>query len=83
MLDSIEVVAALKKILNERFGVDPSGLNEDSRLQDVGVDSLHVLHILLDMETLFDIKLDELSLSTNPSLGEIRDLVCNSAAIAP
>ncbi|HVK53884.1 MAG TPA: acyl carrier protein [Burkholderiales bacterium] len=71
MLNTIEVVSQLKNILNERFGIEPATLNDESRLGDFGIDSLHLVDVMLDIETALGIKLENLSLPPNPSLAEV------------
>jgi len=71
MLSADEIVSKLKDILNERFGIDTSSFDESTRLGDIGIDSLHVVDIMLDIETDFDFNFEDLSLPPNPSLGEM------------
>ena len=65
------IVTKIKEALNERFGIDVTQVNENSRLRDLGVDSLHVVEIMLDMEAELGVKLEDLSVPPNPSLGEV------------
>ncbi len=66
-----ELVEKIKGALKERFAIDIAQVDANSRLRDLGVDSLHVLEIMLDMESELGIKLDDLSVPPNPSLGEV------------
>lgn len=71
MLNTDDLVPKLKNILNERFGLDTTTFDENTRLGDIGIDSLHVVDIMLDIETDFDFNFQDLSLPPNPSLGEM------------
>lgn len=70
-MDNAGIVAKIKAILEERFGIESASLNEHSRLRDIGVDSLHVVEIMLDLESDLGTKLEDLSVPPNPSLGEV------------
>jgi acyl carrier protein len=71
MVSSNEILSKLKVILNERFGIDTSTFNGDTRLGDIGIDSLHVVDIMLDIETDLGFNFADLSLPPNPSLDEM------------
>lgn len=70
-MNNADVVAKIKEALNDRFGIDIAQLEESSRLRDLGLDSLHVVEIMLDMEADLGVKLEDLSVPPNPSLGEV------------
>ena len=70
-MDNTDLVMKIKHILNDRFEIDMVSLNENSRLRDLGVDSLHVVEIMLDLEADLGVKLNDLSVPPNPSLGEV------------
>lgn len=71
MLNTIDIASKIKNILNERFGIETAELNDNTKLRDIGIDSLHLVEIMLDIETELGIRIADLSLSPNPSLGEI------------
>ena len=70
-MDNTDLVMKIQHILNDRFEIDMASLNENSRLRDLGVDSLHVVEIMLDLEADLGVKLNDLSVPPNPSLGEV------------
>ena len=70
-LNNTSLTEKIKDALKERFAIDVKHVDESSRLRDLGVDSLHVLEIMLDMEAELGIKLEDLSVPPNPSLGEV------------
>lgn len=71
MLDNTDILAKLKNILNERFGIDTTTVDDTTKLSDIGIDSLHVVDIMLDIETELDFNFQDLSLPPDPSIGEI------------
>ena len=66
-----DIVTKIKDALKERFDIDVSKVDQNSRMRELGVDSLHVLEIMLDMEAELGIKLQDLAVPPNPSLEEI------------
>lgn len=74
-MDREVILAKITASLHERFGIEASSLAEKSRMRDLGIDSMHVLEIMLDLETDLGIKLGDLSLPPNPSLGEVVDVI--------
>lgn len=66
-----EILIKIQASLQERFGLDQEQLTPEARLRDLGVDSLHVLEIMLDLEAGLDTKLQDLSVPPNPSLSEV------------
>ena len=66
-----DILSKIRASLQERFGLEPDTLESGARLRDLGVDSLHVLEIMLDLESDLGIKLQDLSLPPNPSLQEV------------
>lgn len=70
-MDNTDIVKQIKHILNDRFGLEAAALNENSRLKDIGIDSLHVVEIMLDLEAALGVRLTDLSVPPNPSLGDV------------
>ena len=74
-MDKADILTKIRDSLIERFGLEPNQLGADARLRDLGVDSMHVLEIMLDLETELGVTLSDLSLPPNPSLGEVAAVV--------
>jgi acyl carrier protein len=70
-MDPIDVFARLQNLLHERYGLDRAVLVSDARLRDLGVDSLHVAELVVDLETELDIRIDDLEMPPDPSLGQV------------
>ena len=72
------IIIKIKEVLSDRFGFDIAQLDESSRLRDLGVDSMHVVEIMMDMEAGLGVKLEDLSVPPNPSLGEVVDAIARN-----
>jgi acyl carrier protein len=66
-----DLLDRIQTVLHERFGLERAVLGENARLRDLGVDSLHVAEIVIDLENELGKRLDDLSMPPNPSLGEV------------
>ena len=82
-MDAAAILDKIRTSLTARFGIEPSQLAQDARLRDLGVDSIHVLEIMLDLETELGVSLSELSLPPNPSLGEVAAVVAKNVSGHP
>jgi acyl carrier protein len=71
MPSSEQILNKLLSTLNERFAIDIEQVSTASRLSDIGIDSLHLVDIMLDMEGEFGFRFESLVLPANPSLGQI------------
>ena len=50
----------VKKVIAERLGVDEEGIkNESSFMDDLGADSLDLVELVMDLETEFDITIED------------------------
>ncbi len=60
-------------IVREQGGLDDTELTEDTKLADVGLDSLAIVEIVMSCEDEFDIEVDP---DTNPAtIGEFVDII--------
>lgn len=71
MLTVTDAVTKIKNVLHEQFDIDITPLNDSSKLSDLGIDSLHLVDVMLDVETELDISLLDLSFSPETTLGEL------------
>jgi acyl carrier protein len=72
------IVFKIKEVLINRFGFASDQLDENSKLRDLGVDSMHIVEIMMDMEADLGMKLEDLSVPPNPSLGEVVDAIARN-----
>ena len=71
MPSSEQILNKLLSTLHERFAVDTGKISVTSRLSDMGIDSLHLIDIMLDMENEFNFRFETLMLAPNPSIEQI------------
>jgi len=69
------ILEKLKSSLQERFALDLSQINSASPLSDIGIDSLHLVDVMLDMEKELDFRFESLFLPPNPSLEQITQAI--------
>ena len=74
-MDRQEILERLKGLIHERFGVDPATLNGSTTQAEIGIDSLLLVDMMLDVETELGFTFDSMDLPRNPSLDTIVDLV--------
>jgi len=73
----------IKEALVNTFGIEPNLIVADATMRDLGVDSLHVVEILLDLEAELGVKLTDLSFPPNPTLNDVAQTIeRNLAAIS-
>ena len=65
----------LKALIHERFGIDPAGVTGSTTQAELGIDSLLMVDMMLDVETELDITFESMDLPRNPDLDTIVDMV--------
>jgi acyl carrier protein len=70
MPDIASVVVLLKGLLEQRYGIH-AAISADSILEDIGMDSLHVLDLLLDAESALGVRLEGIALPPHATLGQL------------
>ncbi len=78
-MDRNKILELLKSLLKDKYDVDPGSLSGASRQDDIGLDSMTMVDLMMDIETALDIQFPDLNLPKNPSLDEIVDLIVKSA----
>lgn len=69
------ILEYLKTMLHERFGLDPASLSGRSTQQEIGIDSLLMVDMMLDIETGLDFTFASMDLPRNPDLDAIVGLI--------
>lgn len=82
-MDRAEILDRLKQLLKDKYEVDPETLTPESRQDDIGLDSMTMVDLMLDVETELDFEFPDLNVPKNPSLNEIVDLVSQALAEQP
>jgi acyl carrier protein len=70
-----QILERLKALIHERFGVDPATLSGSTTQGEIGIDSLLLVDMMLDVETELDFTFESMDLPPNPDLDTIVDLV--------
>jgi acyl carrier protein len=73
-MESLHIESAVKQFLAERFDIPPDRLTEHASMRDLGMDSMMMLEVMLEVEDRFGIKLKDLSMPSNPTLRDVVDL---------
>jgi len=79
-MDREEILERLKALIHERFDVDPGRLNGSTTQAEIGIDSLLMVDMMLDVETDLGFTFETMDLPKNPSLDVIVDLVQRNLA---
>lgn len=65
----------LMTMLHERFGLDPASMSGKTTQQEIGIDSLLMVDMMLDIETGLGFTFASMDLPRNPDLDAIVDLI--------
>lgn len=79
-LDPTQVEPMVVDFLSERFELPRERLGSQTALRDLGLDSILMLDVMLDVEDRLGIKLRDLSMPPNPKVGDITALVQRNLA---
>jgi len=74
-MDREQILERLKALIHERFGVDPAGLDGNTTQAEIGIDSLLMVDMMLDVETELGFTFESMDLPRNPTLDTIAGLV--------
>ena len=77
-MDRNKILELLKSLLKDKYDVDPGSLSGASRQDDIGLDSMTMVDLMMDIETSMDFQFPDLNLPKNPSLDEIVDLIARN-----
>ena len=77
-MDKIKILELLKSLLKDKYDVDPDSLTGASRQDDIGLDSMTMVDLMMDIESALDFQFPNLNLPKNPSLDEIVDLIAQN-----
>lgn len=77
-MDNPPILRRLTELLQERIGDTATPITEQTRLQELGIDSIIQVDIMLDLETELGFTFRNMSLPKDPTVAEIVDLVRDS-----
>ncbi|MCD6564143.1 MAG: acyl carrier protein [Thermoproteales archaeon] len=66
-----EIEEKVKKIIAEKYGVDPSELKPETRfIEDLGADSLSTIELVAELEDAFQIEIPDEDAEKNQTVGQ-------------
>ena len=69
--DAHDILSMVKDLLQELFDIPRDALTEGVTIRDLGLDSMMVLDVMLEMEDRLGSKLADLEIPANPTLGDV------------
>ena len=82
-MDREFILDNLKSLISESFEVDAASLTPETTQADLGIDSILMVDLMMNVEERLDVTLKNLDLPRNPSLNDIVDLIeANNGAAA-
>jgi acyl carrier protein len=75
MMDDQRISTVVKEFLHERFDIAVDTITEDSSIGDLGLDSMMMLEVMLELEDRLGIKLKDLTMPARPTLRDVIKLV--------
>lgn len=73
--EPVDLEAMIADYLVERFDLPRERLGSDATLREIGLDSMVMLDVMLDVEDRLGVKLRDLTMPPNPKLGDIVALI--------
>jgi len=65
----------ITEFLSERFGIPPDTVGADTPVRELGLDSMMMLEVMLELEDRLGVRLKDLSLPGQPTLRDVVALV--------
>ena len=75
MMDEQRIGTVIKEFLHERFDIAVDTIGEDTSIGDLGLDSMMMLEVMLELEDRLGIKLKDLTMPAKPTLRDVIALV--------
>lgn len=69
------ILDRLKAMLNERFAIDPATIDGTTRRADMGIDSILMVDLMLDIESEMGFAFENMELPPNPTLDAVVALI--------
>jgi len=80
-LDFDCILAVVRELLDERFGIAPEKSNGDALIRNLGLDSMMVMDLMLEAEDRLGVKLADLAMPRDPTLGDVVKLIERNLAV--
>ena len=79
-LDEERIRTAIKEFLGERFDISADRITDQTSIRDLGLDSMMMLEVMLELEDRLGVKLRDLSMPATPTLPDVVKLVLRNQA---
>lgn len=76
------IIAEIKRILRESHETNIDDMPETATIKEIGIDSMQVLDVVMDLEDLLHTRLTDIALPRNCTLGDLADIVVRNLAPA-
>ena len=73
----------VKDVLRERFDIAADKVTDGTTIRDIGLDSILLLDVVLDMEDRLGVQLKDLSMPPNPTLQDVVALIRRNLPAGP
>jgi acyl carrier protein len=81
------VYEQLSELMVERFLVDPENLTPEATFEDLGMDSLFLVELILEVQRVFNVKIDEDAATPTDTVGHavalIEEQISTAATVQP
>ena len=74
-MDAAHIQTVIRDFLGERFDISADRITDNTSIRDLGLDSMMMLEVMLELEDRLGIKLRDLSMPANPTLRDVVALV--------
>lgn len=76
--DASRIQTVIKEFLRERFDIPAEKVQDNTSIRNLGLDSMMLLEVMLELEDRLGMKLRDLSMPANPTLRDVVDLVARN-----
>lgn len=81
MLNYIDTIQKIRFLIMERFQIAADKLTEEATLQSLGIDSLHIVEVVIDLEAELGVVIDVTAVHPRMALGHLATVICASPPI--
>ncbi len=74
-MDKQQIMGHLKRMLHRQFQIDEASVTPETRQRDIGIDSILMVNLMLDIENELEFSFDMMDLPKNPSMDDICELI--------
>lgn len=78
--DADRIAAVVRDFLKERFDIPADAVTDEVTLRELGLDSILMLDVMLEVEDRLGVKLKDLGLPTNPRIKDVVALIQRNMA---